>query len=65
MKVYIHYRKDNKLPFYVGITSNNIRPYTKEGRNSSWIEIANSVGFYVEILGNDFDAIQPIKKTKL
>jgi len=47
--VYLHKRKDTNEVFYVGITINEKRPYSKKGRNNHWHNIVKKVGYYVEI----------------
>lgn len=47
--VYIHRRKDNNAIFYVGKGSGR-RAYSKHDRNKHWRNIANGVGFDVEII---------------
>lgn len=47
--VYIHYRNDTGLPFYVGKGCFK-RAWAKDGRNSHWCNIVNKVGYTVRIL---------------
>ncbi len=46
---YIHYRKDNNKPFYVGEGSNN-RATNKRIRNQEWKKVVDTVGYSVEIM---------------
>jgi hypothetical protein len=46
--VYIHTRKDNGEPFYVGVSQNYNRPYEKRYYNKEWLEIAEK-GYDVNI----------------
>lgn len=52
MLLYSHSRKDNNEIFYIGI-GDHARPYSRSGRPSLWIEIADSVGYDVTILLKD------------
>lgn len=49
-KVYFHRRNDDNSIFYVGIGSEEIRPYSKRNRNTHWHNIVNKVGYTVEIV---------------
>ena len=53
--VYRHIRLDKNMPFYIGISKNNRRPYTKHGRNDYWNNIVNLTDYEVEILFDDID----------
>jgi hypothetical protein len=46
--VYIHYRLDNNLPFYIG-KGVKYRPNDKSIRNPYWKNIVNSCGYRVEV----------------
>jgi hypothetical protein len=48
--VYQHRRKDNNSIFYIGIGCNVKRAYSKRNRNKHWINIANNIGYEVDIL---------------
>lgn len=48
--VYQHKRKDNDKVFYVGISTQNKRAYSKHSRSIHWHSIVNKVGNVVEIL---------------
>lgn len=47
--VYIHYRKDNGKPFYVG-KGNNKRAWVKGGRPKEWSIVAENCGYDVSIV---------------
>lgn len=53
--VYRHIRLDKNMPFYIGISTNNRRPYTKRGRNDYWNNIVKLTDYEVEILFEDVD----------
>lgn len=60
--VYIHRRKDDKMPFYVGlgvywasVKMEKLRPYDFVKRNSFWRNIANAHGVEVELVCIDTD----------
>ena len=53
--VYRHIRLDKNMPFYIGISKNNKRPYTKRGRNSYWNNIVKLTDYEVEILFENVD----------
>jgi hypothetical protein len=46
---YIHYRKDNNLPFYIGKGSGG-RAGRVSDRNKHWHNINQNIGFYVGIV---------------
>lgn len=48
--VYQHRRLDNNKVFYIGISKNKKRAYSKEYRNNHWYNIVNKVGYDVDIL---------------
>lgn len=50
--LYIHYRGDNGMPFYVGIggEDNFKRAKSKRCRNKHWRNIVNKVGYTIEIV---------------
>jgi hypothetical protein len=48
--VYRHIRLDNGLPFYIGISKNLRRPYSKHLRTEHWNSVVNKCGYEVEIL---------------
>lgn len=52
--VYIHYRKTDKIPFYVGKGSAN-RDTDASGRNAYWNRVAARHGVYSEIYFEDID----------
>ncbi len=47
--VYVHYRKDDNLPFYVGKGMKR-RAWSRSSRNPFWKNTANKHGYFVEIL---------------
>lgn len=51
--VYRHIRLDKNEPFYIGIASNEKRPYTKINRNIHWHRIVNKTEYRVDILFDD------------
>jgi len=53
--VYRHIRLDKNMPFYIGISKNNRRPYTRRGRNDYWNNIVKITDYEVEILFEDVD----------
>jgi len=53
--VYRHIRLDKNMPFYIGISKNNKRPYTKRSRNEYWNNIVKITDYEVEILFEDVD----------
>lgn len=50
--VYLHIRKDNGIPFYVGKGSGN-RAKQKKARNDWWWNIVNKYGYDIIFLGED------------
>lgn len=46
---YIHYRKDDDQPFYIGKGQNN-RHQSKAGRNNYWMNVANKHDWYSSII---------------
>jgi hypothetical protein len=48
--VYRHIRLDKNEPFYIGISKDAYRPFTKNGRNKYWLRIANKTEYRVEVL---------------
>ena len=53
--VYQHRRNDTNIVFYVGVGVDVKRAYEKTNRNKHWKNIANNIGFQVDIL---FDGIK-------
>lgn len=51
--VYRHIRLDKNEPFYIGISKDAYRPFTKKGRNKYWLRITNKTEYKVDILFND------------
>jgi predicted GIY-YIG superfamily endonuclease len=52
--VYRHIRLDKNEPFYIGISSDDYRPYRSHSRNNLWRKIVSKTSYEVEIL---FDGI--------
>ena len=52
--VYRHIRLDKNIPFYIGISTNNKRPYSKNGRNNYWKNII-AITDYVYIFSNSLN----------
>lgn len=50
--VYQHIREDKEEVFYIGISNNKVRPYSKS-RNKIWKNITNKTSYRVEIIYND------------
>ena len=50
--IYIHYRLDTNVPFYVG-KGKNKRAWNKRKRNPYWNNIVNKYGYRVEIKAQD------------
>ena len=48
--VYQHRRKDTNEVFYIGISHEKYRPYSKLSRNVTWKSIVNKHGYEVDIL---------------
>jgi len=48
--VYQHKRQNSSEIFYIGISNNSGRPYSRKGRNKIWHSIVNKHGFYTDIL---------------
>lgn len=48
--VYVHKRKDNNKPFYIGCGISSIRPFVRHNRSKKWYDIVNTVGYTIEIL---------------
>ena len=51
--IYRHIRLDNNETFYIGIASNNKRPYLKRDRSQYWKNITNKTKYEVQILKSD------------
>lgn len=47
---YCHSRNDNGEIFYIGLSSNEQRPYSKHSRNRYWKNVANKYGYSVRII---------------
>jgi hypothetical protein len=47
--VYQHIREDKEEVFYIGISNNKVRPYSKS-RNAIWKKITNKTSYRVEII---------------
>ena len=61
--VYIHFRKDNLQPFYVG-KGKNIRFKEKKGRNEYWKRIVNKYGYFPQVMENNLTEEQAFVKEK-
>lgn len=48
--IYRHINKTTGITFYIGITINNRRPYSRCDRNKFWHNVVNKYGYEVEIL---------------
>jgi len=64
MIVYRHIRLDKNEPFYIGISNNLKRPYSKRGRNNIWNKIINKTDYEVEILFDDLTWEEAQEKEK-
>ena len=53
--VYRHIRLDKNMPFYIGISKNNKRPFSKNGRSDYWNAIVQKTDYEVDILFEDVD----------
>ena len=51
--IYRHIRLDDNETFYIGIASNNKRPYLKRDRSQYWKNITNKTKYEVQILKSD------------
>lgn len=61
--VYIH-TKPNKEIFYVGISKNIYRPYSKHNRNKYWNNIVNKYNYNVDILFDNISYTEAIEVEK-
>jgi hypothetical protein len=62
--VYRHIRLDKNEPFYIGISSNIERPYSKFNRNKWWHNIVKKTDYEVEILFDDLTWEESCEKEK-
>jgi len=62
--VYRHIRLDKNIPFYIGMSTNNKRPYSKNGRNNYWKNIIAITDYDIEILFEDVDLNFALEKEK-
>jgi hypothetical protein len=53
--VYCHFRKDDQIPFYIGMGHTKTRPWNMSKRNRLHKNIANKHGIFVSILIKDID----------
>lgn len=60
--VYRHIRLDKNEPFYIGISKDAYRPFTKNGRNKYWLRIVNKTEYRVEVLFDDLTYEQAKEK---
>jgi hypothetical protein len=64
--VYRHIRLDKNEPFYIGIGSdaNYARANSHKGRNPYWLKIVEKTEYEVEILVNELNWVEALKKEK-
>ena len=62
--VYRHIRLDKNIPFYIGMSTNNKRPYSKNGRNNYWKNIIAITDYDIKILFEDVDLNFALEKEK-
>ena len=62
--VYRHIRLDKNEPFYIGIASNEERPFSKKQRNNLWHKIVNKTEYRVDILFDDLTWEEACQKEK-
>jgi len=62
--VYRHIRLDKNMPFYIGISTNNKRPYSRHSRNNYWKNIIAITNYEVDILFEDVDLSFALEKEK-
>jgi predicted GIY-YIG superfamily endonuclease len=62
--VYRHIRLDKNEVFYIGISKNNDRPYSKHRRSNFWKNIVNKTDYEVEILFDDLSWEDACEKEK-
>lgn len=69
--VYIHIRKDNNSPFYIGKGTSDSRhnlpyhrAYSKKRRNEAWYQITSETEFLVEIVFSSDDEKEAFKKER-
>jgi len=55
MVVYIHRRKSDKKPFYIGVSKNLKRPYDFNARTPYWKRVKQMHGVIVEIYAVDIE----------
>ena len=60
--VYRHIRLDKNEPFYIGISKDPYRPFTKNRKNKHWLRITNKTDYKVEILFDDLTYEQAKEK---
>lgn len=60
--VYMHLRKDTNEPFYVGVGKSKKRAFSKASRNKHWHNIANKIGYIVEIVCHDLTYEQALSR---
>ena len=58
--VYVHKRRTNGVPFYVGISGNKIRPYEFESRTQLWKNVANKHGVEVVIVADGLTLMEAV-----
>ena len=62
MIVYKHIRKDTKEVFYIGIGKTKRRAFSSNNRNKHWHSIVNKIGYDIEIIYDELDREEAIKK---
>ena len=62
--IYRHIRLDTNQPFYIGMSSDNKRPFRKSLRTKEWSEIVAKTKYRVEILFDDLNMNEALQKEK-
>lgn len=60
--VYQHIRLDTNTIFYIGMSKNIKRPYSKIYRNKHWHNVVNKAGYTVEIIFNNLTWEEALQK---
>ena len=61
--IYIHFRKDNLQPFYVG-KGKGRRVFSKQGRSEYWKRIVNKYGYFPQIMENNLTEEKAFEREK-